>query len=657
MADYNPVQTVAPPTASPDNLLSTRASPEAFGSQVGQATQKLGATGEEYGNQQMAVVMQLQQMSNENTANTATMGYADFVGKQEMALKQNQGQNAADAFPQFQKSLSDQMATQASKIQSPVARNAFMQDARNFYDRSMYSAGSYVGDEVRKGVDQSDEGKIRSYINSASSSFNVPGAVDKSIQDVTTATIWNAHEHKGIRDSDTINALVQKNVGDLLSATTHSIMNSGGSTLQGQARAWKQAQDFFDKYKDATIPDSPGVPVLGSPFKENLGAALNYKEYTLNGRQDTETAHDASETVWNGALQDFNKNMADHPPKPGEDAQSFVDYIEQNKNRYQQQARDLGTTLSGRSLIGDSAASFVETRMSSFISNENERDKINVNKLQTYLFEGKDGMPFSSERDLTNGPPEIQQAWQDTIDRRPAVARTIRKNLLAANAAGKQLTYGTDFWNHFEDMTKKLETSAKPTSEYYMHFVGPTVKDPLTNTGFQTLDKEREYAMSSPEGAAFVHLEKQYFEGLRTGIVGNLLIRDPDSERIFNNAMVQGMKKIQKGRDAGLTADQLFDPNSKDYVGGVKAYDGRSPAQQINALINAQNTQTLGDLVPHPAEKFDIKKVDAITDKTKGLEELHKAVSGKSMTPKEARDYALKRQWGTVAGPEVKGAQ
>lgn len=756
MVEYNPVQTVGPQVSSPDNMISTRASPEAFGSQVGQATQKLGATGEEVANQQMAVMMQYQQMDNEQTANKAAMSYGDFVMKQELALKQNEGQNAAAALPGFEKGMQDQMETTAAGIQSPLARNAFLTDARNFYNRSMYSAGSYVGDEIRKGVDRSDEGKLNTYINIGANSYNVPGALDKSIQDITTMTVYNAHEHKGIRDGDAINALVEKNVGLLMSTTIDNIMNSGGSSLAGQTAALKQARAVFDNYKDQSIPDSPGVPIIGKPYMDNIGAKLNYKEYTLDGRQDVEAAHGISETVFNGAKEDYNQNLVNTPPKVqsnadlgdrilqqesggshvmnrgqiqpdtwtkfahpdeninnptqneavtrriinqykkdynGDDARvavayfsgpgnvsppgsetpyitdkadangktvssyvqditagsdtesestpkSFVDHVQANLSKYVEQARELGKTTSGRQKIGDDAASLTETRLRTFITNENEHDKINVNKIQEFVF-GKDNI--TSEAQLTNGPPEIKQAWEELQDRRPAVARSIRKNILAANATGKALTFGTDFYKHFSDMASRLEGDDKPKSENYMHYVGPTRNDPLTNTGYKALTDELNYAQSSPEGAAFVHSEKQYLEKLRGEIVGGLSIHNVNGERVFNTATIQAMKKIQKGRDSGLTADQLFNPESKDYVGGATSYDNRTPDQKIRDLITIQTPMPMNSLVPQSKEKFDIKNIDAIKDDAQMKTEVKKALDAKNMTYDEAEAYLLKR--------------
>lgn len=646
MADtYNPVQTVAPQTGSPDNLVSTRANPDAFGAQVGQSVQKLGATGEEAANQQMAVVMQYQQMFNEETANKAAMSYGDFVSQQELALKQNQGQNAAAALPTFQKNMQEQMANQAAAIQSPMARNAFLQDARNFYNRSMYSAGSYVGDEVRKGVDQSDEGKIRAYINNGSLSYNVPGAVDQTIQDITTTTVYNASNHKGITDPDTIHALVGKNVGDFMHTTVQAILNSGGATLQGQAEALKKAQEFFDKYKDQTIPDSPGVPIIGSPFKENIGAALNYKEYTLNGRQDVETAHDTSEEVWNNILLDYGKIPM--PKNPEDGHVELTDYIQQNKNKYQEEARALGKDRTGRGVIGDSSASFLETRMSQFISNQNEADKVAVNKIETYLYEGKNGMPYSSERDLTNGPPEIQKLWQDTIDRRPALAKAIRKSFLA-NAAGKQLTYGTDFYNQLDGVLSGHTTKA----EDIWNRVGPTKLAPLTNTGADIIHKELQF-LSDPKNAGFGQAEKTFLGRMRKLVTNSATgsgFHDAEGDKKFSEWLLSAMPKIQLYRNAGKSVHDLFDEDGDSYIGSDIGLARRSPAQLKIDMLKTVLSPSAFNIGAPDKQTFDLKSLDGIETSKDGIAALHKAVDAHQMTSKDAIEYASKRKWGTTGG-------
>jgi hypothetical protein len=661
--NYDPIQTVAPQTASPDNLLSVHASPESFGGQVGQAEQKAGAGGEQIGQQQMAIALQLQQMSNEQTANTHSMAFGDFTSQQETAFRQNRGQNAADAFPAFQASMQKQMADQAASIKSPMARNAFLQDARNFYNRSLYSAGSYVGDEVRQGVIASDAGKIQSFINNAASNYAVPGVTDQAIQDITDTRVHSDHNHQGIRDPDVINAHVQKDVGDLIHATAISMLNAGGPTVQGQAAALKNAQDFFHHYSDQTIPGSPGVPIIDATHKDNLGATLNYKEYTLSNRQDIETAHDVSDTVFNNLTVDYNQDLANHPLIKGseEDRPVMADFAQSNIQKYVDQARQLGLTLSnGRHVTGDEAASLAETRIRTFITNENEHDKMSVNIVQGYILEGQNGKLPTSVRDLEQGPQQVQDAWKDILNRRPATAKAIIKSLLASNAGGKQLTYGTDFWNQFDRMTSRLGTANPPKAEDYHAQLGPTKDSPLTNTGMGIFSKEMAYAQSSPEGAAFVQSEKLYLEGLRHDIVGGLLIRNPNGERIFNQALQQLMPQIQAARQPtsehphGLTAGDLFDKDSPTYLGNANRWDGRDQNARVNAYVNNQfhtapGGGTVGSMSPKEPSlvaPFDYKKADTVIDKAQVQKMFQDYAKSKTLQPAEVKqisDYLVKR--------------
>lgn len=637
--EYNPVQTVAPPTASPDNFISTRANPEAFGSQVGQATQKLGATGEEVANQQMAVVMQLQQMDNEQTANKAAMSYADYVMKQETALRQNQGQNAADALPGFEKGMQDQMANSAASIRSPLARNSFLQDARNFYSRTMSSAGSFVADEIKKGVTQSYIDKAQSVINFTAAHVDQPGALDQGIQQITDISLSEA-QHKGITDPDSAHAIVQKNVGDLVSSAIIAKQGQGGNDLQARSKALQEARDMLDKYQDQSIPGSPGVPIIDDLHRNHLQATLNNTEFTISSRADTEIAHGVAERVLNDAKIDFQDYINKNPQlKNSEDGYvRFTDFLQQHLQDYNEKGRSLGKDATGRDVIGNEAAGLTETRLRTLITNQNEADKVSVNKLQDFIF--NPDHPVTSEREVLNS--DNASYWKDLSDRRPAVIKSFRK-LFNANAAGKQLTFGTDFYKHFSDMATRLEGDDKPKSENYMNYVGPTRTDPLTNSGYKALTDEMNYALQSPEGAAFVHSEKQYLEKLRGEIVGGLNIHNVNGERIFNLGVIQAMKKIQKGRESGLTADQLFDPNSKDYVGGASSYDGRSPSQKTNDLITIQSPMPMNTLVPQPKEKFDIKKIDAIKDNTQMKAEIRKALDAKNMSYDEAEAYLVKR--------------
>lgn len=281
---YNPNTTVSPQVQTPDDYLRTQANPNDFGAQKGQAFEALGKTLEGVGQETAQTGLYYQQIQNETTANEAVQGYAKYASDREMQLRQLQGANAVSALPQYQKDMQDQLNQMAQGIKSPAARLSFMTDARNFYDRSLYSAGLYVGDEARKGVIQSYQGKLKSIRDFTTLHYDDPQGVAKGIQDTVDSSLAIAHQ-LGISDPDAVHAFVSDNVGQLVDSAI-TMQMSQGTTLNDQLKSVKAAQQMFSQYERATIPGSPGVPVFNAQQADSLSQRLNGKEFQLQYRVD-----------------------------------------------------------------------------------------------------------------------------------------------------------------------------------------------------------------------------------------------------------------------------------------------------------------------------------------------------------------------------------
>ena len=288
--NYDPNNTVSP-TGPPQDYATTKASPQEMGAEVGQAVQGLGQAiggAEEKG---FDTLIKYQQLQNETTANQSVQAYAKFASDREMQLRQLQGANATAALPQYQKDMQDQLNTIAKGIQSPMARVAFMTDARNFYDRSLYSAGMYVGDESRKATLQSYEGKYKATVDFTTLHYNDPKALAQGISDATDIALSLAHQ-QGV-DETTAHAMVSQKVGGLVdSAITMQL--SQGTTLKEQLQSVKAAQAMFKQYTNATIPGSPGIPMLDAQQADSLSQKLNSKQFQLEYRMDRQEATNAA---------------------------------------------------------------------------------------------------------------------------------------------------------------------------------------------------------------------------------------------------------------------------------------------------------------------------------------------------------------------------
>lgn len=291
---YNPTQTVAPQTQSPNNYLGTQASPNAFGAQVGAATEKLGGTIGDVGQQVSNMALQYQQLDNETTANEAAQEYAKFTSNQEFEFHKQKGRDAAKALGPFQDNMKKQMDTMSSNIVSPAARVAFLNDARNFYDRSLYSAGIHAADEMDKAVVSGYKGNINALSDFSALHPNDVVGLNNNIIKTAKLAVSLAHIQYGENISkEEVSSIISENVGNLVNRTITSL-GAQGVTLADKYKSSKAANQMFQQYKNMEIPGFPGVPIFDDKTLDKLTHDLNNNEYYLSARMDRQSEEGAS---------------------------------------------------------------------------------------------------------------------------------------------------------------------------------------------------------------------------------------------------------------------------------------------------------------------------------------------------------------------------
>lgn len=148
--DYNPVNSVAPQTNMPGDYLSTRATPDAFGAQIGQAENKLGSTLEDVGNKGIDVAVQQQGLFNEHAANVGDMTLATEGGKIYQGYKDLTG---FDAVNSKDKAVSDYMNL-SNKIRdslgNPGAQRAYDQLATRRLSFTVQDMNAYASSQQKE---------------------------------------------------------------------------------------------------------------------------------------------------------------------------------------------------------------------------------------------------------------------------------------------------------------------------------------------------------------------------------------------------------------------------------------------------------------------------------------------------------------------------
>ena len=147
--DYNPTPSVQPTIAAPNDYLQVRSNPDAFGAQVGQGLQKIGATASQVGTEGIDYATQAQGLANEHAANMADMDLAVRGGKVYDQYKQLEGLDAAN---NKDKAVSDYLAVNdqiRGSLSNPAAQRAYDQIAVRRMSFTVQDMNSYAADQTK----------------------------------------------------------------------------------------------------------------------------------------------------------------------------------------------------------------------------------------------------------------------------------------------------------------------------------------------------------------------------------------------------------------------------------------------------------------------------------------------------------------------------
>lgn len=118
-----------------------QASPQDFGSGVGQAEENLGNTGMKVSDAIAANAVRMQEQINDRDANQQINGYMTDAGKEMAKYDAMEGQAAHDYYPTFQKNLADLRNQYGANLQSPAARLQYDNYSR-FMTTRYYTSGA-----------------------------------------------------------------------------------------------------------------------------------------------------------------------------------------------------------------------------------------------------------------------------------------------------------------------------------------------------------------------------------------------------------------------------------------------------------------------------------------------------------------------------------
>jgi hypothetical protein len=766
-SNYNPNQTVEPQVASPDNTLSVRASPEDFGAQVGQATQKLGATGEEAAQQQTQINIQRQGMINESFIANAETGLNTRYGELEGQYKSLKGQAYLAAHGEYVSKLQQARQDALATLPNDAAKRGFNTLAARAEGFVIRDAGNYYGTQVKEADTQATSALQENLIQQASrysiaSDDKELGYVLGSVHDTASHLAmnqgWDLKTKEGqavlskyedeAKDKIWSNAIktladdpekgdpiaavaALEHHKDVIPVSTYAKLSQQLTpqyrAVQAKTGAAVTIQGITDDYeRDITTPkpvstDQPKSNLADRILNQESGGSNTtnrgqiqpetWQKFHFPGEQidDRKQNEAVTHRIVDKYTKDYNGDEArvavayfsgpgnvspvgsatpyitDTKDKNGKSVSSYVqditqgqtvipglpgqgnipvyrtkaEYFEMNSAKLDQNARDWSQQHFPNDLrMADDVVARTQQYYHGVINEENAKKAADTELVRRTVFgEGNDGHLITNIAQLEQGAPEVKTAWERMQISNPLAAEALKRNVLTANAkGGKQLTYGTDFWKQYEDMTSRIGTDKPPKVEDYYHQVNPDLgrNSPVTNTGLGMLAKEIQYGQSSPEGAAFLHSEKVYFEKLRTDIVGGLHTENAQGEAIFQRAMISALPKIQSGRADGKSAGELFDAESPDYIGGANTYDARTQQQRVDAMVANQINKapgggTVGGMTKQPKIPYDTTPIKKEKDINKQRVMVKQALDRGDFTRDEAEKFLSDNKLGVPA--------
>ena len=251
---YNPTPLVTPEIASPQNQLEVRATPDAFGAQVGQSLQRAGATGEQAANEGSQLVLQQQGILNEASASDAEVQLSQIHGELAGKYRSLQGFDAVNARDSYMQKVI-QAREQIGSLLNPAARAAYNTMTARTTGYVLRDMGDYAASQVKVADNKSALASIEMSVNSGASigdndvkfgeaKGNIEYQASKWVANQGFAdylyTGTDGHVHvdtstpQGIKAKQVWDATLQKFDGDLW---TKNILGIAYSTQPGQGIA------------------------------------------------------------------------------------------------------------------------------------------------------------------------------------------------------------------------------------------------------------------------------------------------------------------------------------------------------------------------------------------------------------------------------------
>lgn len=366
--------------------------------------------------------------------------------------------------------------------------------------------------------------------------------------------------------------------------------------------------------------------------------------------------HDSSGKSVSSYVADITGQHLSSNPLGGYNTQA--DYLEANEDEILLKTEAQARLLYGNNQrLVDTSIAHTKTYINDIVSRQRKQDAVDIRQLQDYVFKrlGAAGGSTRTMDILSNGPKEVQDLWNRFQESHPSEAYSFKNKVVTATSKGMNLDYGTDFWRYYE----KVATGEINDPSKLWDAVGSTKNAPITPSGLDALTKVID-RINTPEGIAFAHEEKTFFDNARKLVTGSSQgagYFDPDGDKKFSLFMQNALPKIQAGQSQGKSSKSLFDPKSPDYVGDALPSFYRLPSVAAQDMIKYMHLSDPALVVqggqPGTSKSYDFSPLDTNTDPNQVRQILTDDIKKRALTVKEALAYTTARGWTDLTGKPV----
>lgn len=619
---YNPNTTVNPTVGMPSDYQTVQANPNDFGAQTGVALQGLGKQVQEATNQYVNVGLQRQGMINETMATDAETQAASSYGSIVGAYRATEGLEAVHGLPKVVQDLQQVRQNIRTSLPNPAAQRAFDMLASRREAYALQDVNSYAASQV-KAADT----------KSANAALNV--AIDQASD--PTVAFNPAQFNDAVSTVKFQSARILTNMGYGADAGTGMKQEKDGSlTFDLSTDNGKKAKDVYDNYIQDALgkvwtnrintlafdPQIGNVSTAISTLIDNKDQIPSNTYASLSSKLAPALKNQQARSIASSLLEPYQNYGADFFRS------NYTDIVDKARSEAQKAHPDDPT-------FEDQTVSRVEQRMGDVIRQQELMTRANQDGVLAAIsgkFNNK--VPLTSMDQIDNGPPEVRNAYHNWLAQDPYADVKINR-LLMANQRGQQATYGTEFYKHLSDALGG--TIEDPTS-LLKNYVGATKDSPLTNTGYNHIFKLTQES-STPESHAFNQAELKFLQDMHKEYTGGDLVGMSQFEATpqFNRAIQEIIPRIEAGRRAGKTPEQLFSPK----------INGKDNPDYITSSIKPPDPMSL--------LKSRLGSRSAINDNSfDTYDDMKKAFQEKKITKEQAASFLTKNNlWGKEGWPQA----